>query len=749
MHLKNLELIGFKSFAKKTRFAFTSPITAIVGPNGSGKSNVAEAFRFALGEQSQKRMRSKRTEDLIWNGSASSPRAHRAHVTLSFDNRNKLFPAIDFEEVAVERAIHRDTISEYRLNGSPVRLKDIIEMLSAAHIGVSGHHIISQGEADRILSVNSRERKEMIEDGLGLKIYQYKKEESARKLQKTGENIKEAEGLRREIRPHLAFLEKQVEKVERAREMRSELLEQYLNYFAREEAYLNHTHETLEKEQRPLAEHARALDAERAALERSLAAAERLDDKTAHLAETERRLRAARDRRAETGRELGRLEGAIVAEERAAARKKGSASATIPAREALVFAEKVHTALTDAREAEPARLRGILPDLAALARQFIEQVRQALAGEADDATVKEIAGLRQRLATTQDELHTAEREEAVLVKEYEQIKSTIEKETREGRETERMLFRLTTERNELSVALTHLAGKEAALRLEAEEFEREKREAHALAGDAVLSYRDTCVPDSALREDRGKQEERKHAIERLKIGLEDSGSGNEDILKEFNDVKERDTFLEREISDLKATAASLEGLIADLEMKLSEEFALGLQKINDEFQTFFSLMFGGGDAKLKFIREKRARRHDTDLVATLADEIPDTDDGDDEIWEGVDIKVDLPRKKVRSLEMLSGGERALTSIALIFAMSQVNPPPFLVLDETDAALDEANSRRYGDMIENLSKKSQLILITHNRETMSRAGVLYGITMGADGVSQVLSVSFEEAVQVAK
>lgn len=99
--------------------------------------------------------------------------------------------------------------------------------------------------------------------------------------------------------------------------------------------------------------------------------------------------------------------------------------------------------------------------------------------------------------------------------------------------------------------------------------------------------------------------------------------------------------------------------------------------------------------------------------------------------------------------MLSGGERALTSIALLFAISQVNPPPFIILDETDAALDEANSRRYGDMIENLAKYSQLILITHNRETMSRAGVLYGVTMGGDGVSKLLSIQFEEAVAVAK
>jgi len=105
-------------------------------------------------------------------------------------------------------------------------------------------------------------------------------------------------------------------------------------------------------------------------------------------------------------------------------------------------------------------------------------------------------------------------------------------------------------------------------------------------------------------------------------------------------------------------------------------------------------------------------------------------------------------EKVKSLMMLSGGERALTSIALLFAMSSVNPPPFIILDETDAALDEANSKRYGDMIENLSKNSQLILISHNRETMSRAGVIFGITM-IDGASKVLSIKFDEAVLIAK
>ena len=135
------------------------------------------------------------------------------------------------------------------------------------------------------------------------------------------------------------------------------------------------------------------------------------------------------------------------------------------------------------------------------------------------------------------------------------------------------------------------------------------------------------------------------------------------------------------------------------------------------------------------------------------DESEDTGEFGDEVKEkqrpGIDIAVNLPKKKLHSLVQLSGGERALTSIALIFAMSQVNPPPFLILDETDAALDEANSKKYGDMIEQLARHSQLMVITHNRETMSRAGVIYGVTMGGDGCSKLLSIEFEEAVAVAK
>src|SRR6185369_9824620 len=155
-----------------------------------------EAFRFALGEQSMKSMRGKRAEDLIFNGSHTVPRANRAAVAIIFDNSRREFK-IDFDEVSMERAVFRDGTSEYSINGSKVRLRDINELLASANIGETGHHIISQGEADRILLANPRERREMLEDALGLTVFEFKKEESERKLLKTEDNIKQVEALRR------------------------------------------------------------------------------------------------------------------------------------------------------------------------------------------------------------------------------------------------------------------------------------------------------------------------------------------------------------------------------------------------------------------------------------------------------------------------------------------------------------------------------------------------------------------------
>ncbi len=212
MRLKTLEISGFKSFAKKSVLDFDAQIASIVGPNGSGKSNIAESFRFVLGEQSIKSMRGKRGEDLIFNGTQAIGRQNRASVKVVFDNADRGLP-LDFDEVSIERVVHRDGANEYFINGSAVRLRDIAELLASANIGASGHHIISQGETDRILNATPKDRRSMFEDALGLRAFQYKKIESEKKLVKTEENVAQVQSLRKEIAPHIRFLKKQIEKI--------------------------------------------------------------------------------------------------------------------------------------------------------------------------------------------------------------------------------------------------------------------------------------------------------------------------------------------------------------------------------------------------------------------------------------------------------------------------------------------------------------------------------------------------------
>ena len=333
----------------------------------------------------------------------------------------------------------------------------------------------------------------------------------------------------------------------------------------------------------------------------------------------------------------------------------------------------------------------------------------------------------------------------------EQLRGQMRAAEDSSREAEKTIFRLLARKSEIDGILREVGARAEALAHAEADFKRELQEAAVVAGRGAVQYGDIL---NSQNQDRVEQEERRRKIERLKIRIEDSGtSGADDVLKEYNTATEREAFLARELADLEHAAESLKGLIAELGEKLDREFKEGITRINTEFQKLFSLMFGGGTAKVLVVKAPRRVRRGAEEDSeengeNESDEFMRAQSEEAEAEEGVEVEVSIPRKKIKGLMMLSGGERALTSIALIFALSAVKPPPFIILDETDAALDEANSKRYGDMIENLSKHSQLILITHNRETMSRAGVLYGITMER-GASKLLSLAFEEAAAVAK
>ena len=210
MKLKKLEIYGFKSFAQRTEIVFNQGITGIVGPNGSGKSNIGDAVRWVLGEQSAKTLRGAKMEDVIFNGTQKRKPLSYCEVSLVFDNEDRALP-VDFAEVAVTRRVYRNGESEYYLNRSACRLRDIIDLFRDTGIGKEGYSIIGQGRIDDILSQRGEDRRQVFEEAAGIVKFKARKEDADKKLQRTLENMDRVEDIIKELERQLTPLEKQAE----------------------------------------------------------------------------------------------------------------------------------------------------------------------------------------------------------------------------------------------------------------------------------------------------------------------------------------------------------------------------------------------------------------------------------------------------------------------------------------------------------------------------------------------------------
>lgn len=732
--LKRLELSGFKSFAKKAVVDFPSPITSIVGPNGSGKSNIVEAIRFVLGEQSIKSMRGREGKDLIWNGSKVLPKASRASVSLVLDNSKKVFSIgegegkidLNFDEISITREVFGDGKNKYSINGSETRLKDIYDLLSNVHIGASAHHIISQGEADALLRSNIKDRRALLEDSLGLTIYHSRIKDAERKLEKTNFNLKEARSLRREIAPHLNFLKKQVEKVEKADEIRFELVDALGSYIKDEDFLIKDT-------TKQLTDNIERVELRKKEIQEQIKNFEKKEkiftvNNNEDIKQKEEKIKELRKHLEEVALARGRIEGAmslLSGEEEKSSHITFNRSWYVENIKNSL--EKIKLAI---KEDNFEILRAELLDV----KDILENMLSSVFGGDKKETENKKEELSLKLNNFEKQYNILSQELSSTQKEFEDISRVDFRSADKIREEERNRMELILLEERLNHKLESLHTNISIFKQRSVRLGEDMKEAIALLGH---SFR---VKESHTEGiDDTQQEQRRKKIERLKIKLEEIGVvGAQDVMREFQETSERDTFLAREIEDLEKSVATLSDTIFNLKKHLEDEFKEGIEKINKVFGDFFATMFGGGSAFLSIAFYTRKRKSDEE-----------NQEDETETEEGVEINVNLPRKKTKDLALLSGGERSLVSIALLFAISQVNPPPFLVLDETDAALDEANSRKYGDMIEKLAETSQLVIVTHNRETMSRAHVLYGVTIGSDGGSKLLSVKFDEAVAIAK
>lgn len=754
MFFKSIEIVGFKSFARKTVLEFSGesgcfPVTAIVGPNGSGKSNVADAIRWAIGEQSAKHLRGKKSEDVIFSGSGSRARLGSASVSLFFDNRDGKLP-IEYGEVSITRRLFRNGESEYLVNGARVRLLDVVDLLAKASIG-GGGTVITQGMSDAVLSASPLERRLLLEEAAGVKSYRIDKDRSLKKLESAKDNLIRVDALIREIDPHLKHLRIQAKRAALGTQMAENLRQKQLARFG----FLWHSLGTERSESlRRREEGERRLRDLESASDRinvELLETSKYIEKNAS-EDRERAIRGLRETLNRVERELSVSLGKIeIEEERKKPQERVESIAVdrefVRSRleEVRTHQEKLIDRLAHIESLEEIRE---LRELAVVIRTRLFELHQD-AGKDSIVTKRlievpeeERVRIEERLALLRGECERLSGERDECRRELVEKEHSLEEERRKTEESRKKFFELERTAREAQSALNAQKDRinETRIRLaraevREEDLANEIREELRLEPVALSWNGETVDPNQYERD-----------IIRLKVELEHIGGIDPSVVSECAETEKRFSFLSAESEDLKQAIVSLRKVVRETDVKIHEAFESTWKEVNREFGRYFSVIFGGGEAKL--VKVEVERRKNVSEGEVIGDDSSGSDGETIELEKketdiGIDIVASPPGKRIANLSMLSGGERSLIALALLFAIISHNPPPFAVLDEVEAALDEANSKRFGELLSEFSGKTQFIAITHNRETMRRASILYGVTMDAEGISKVLSVRLDQ------
>jgi chromosome segregation protein len=731
MFLKRLEINGFKSFAQKTVFEFPTGIVAIVGPNGSGKSNIIDAIRWLLGEREAKNLRGEKIEDLIFAGTAKKPKMSMAQVSLVFDNSSGRLP-VDFKEVVVSRKINRSGASQYFINDTEVRLKDIIDFFAKIKLGSKGLTIIGQGSSDLFVRSLPAERIMMVQEILGLREFQLKKSESQRKLKNTKVNLDKVEAMVQEVAPRLRMLKRQTAKWEKRFEVEQELKDLEDNFYA-------FKIRTLHDLKKNLSEPLPHLEME---LKESIKKAAEIEE---HLKELE-----------EKSLPSGKTE-ILQKEKRDLFIKKSALEKDIYKIEAQL--EQLEKTV----KTQTVSFDGLLDALKEVQAHLQELLSLSSADEIKERIKKLIDRASKALSPQKSQIPLEHKELSQKKGEVELLLNGIEKDIEKIEQSERDISKNVEEFNKnFKTTFTELETLRSKIKNFEDQknkiiFDKEKNEykveeltnyIRSFGGSFSQFEQIALSPsfDKTFSESELADSERK--IFRMRAELASIGEIDEVLIKEAKEVETHHAFLVKESQDLAKASADLELLITELNQRITRDFQASFKKVNDAFNNFFRIMFGGGSAKMKIVKNEVVLLSSPEGENVGKIEVPDGEDAE-ETLAGLDLEVSIPQKKITSLEMLSGGEKSLVSLAALFALIAVSPPPFLVLDEADSALDEKNSKRFADLVKNFSGDTQFIMVTHNRVSMEAAQVLYGVTMDEGGGSKLLSLRLEEAEPMVK
>lgn len=796
---------------------FSKPITAIIGPNGVGKSNIADAFRWVLGEQSLKQVRTKESTDVIFAGSEHAGKVSLAQVAVKFDMSDSIgkneaaegdaSPFANLSEIEIIRKIYADGESAYLLNGSPVRLFDIQFLLAEHNVGQKNYAIIGQGMIDEVLRLSPADRMDFFYEATGVKKYQIKLHKASLKLETSQEHLGQTQALLKEITPHKKYLERQVEKYTRKETVLELLQKKQLHYYSASFWQIESALKDKRYDFQQIEKQHRAHSNEVETLQRQIRQFKNTEHRVEDYQRFEELAHAYTSKRDQLRSKIAQLdhergfrleqEGGVdvaflnrrfieieelIQEAQGGKRTLANHQEDITAilsskqqelQEAFHRVEQIKNTHTFTPETVLVRLEGLLivdeaRELKVRIAELIEEIKQIsgvgmlaeleqvlseLRAETEELRIKKEV-LQEKLSMVEEHSKrcAAEREDIRLkLKKYmeggddvwfkEVLKrkesyaeelALIEEKLQETqrasglwrREEEAKREKVYAWQKQYQEALEqkqHIEGLVQAVKIELTrlEMQREqivaemKEEMGDTKTDSIVEQKQEVVYDKNIK---GLKTE----IKALKQEAAELGEIEEGVVDEYRAVKARHDFLSEQTADLESAIASLKKISTRLKQTITTQFSERFVELARVFKQYFKILFDGGEAEI--------------VEITL-----------EEGGYGIDITAHPPGKKIKHINALSGGERSMVAVALICAIVASNPPPFVILDEIDAALDEANSERLAGILQKLSKNTQLITITHNRATMEIADVLHGVTMGDDGVSRLVSVRLEDYV----
>ena len=731
MQLKHIKLSGFKSFVDPTKISFPTNMVGVVGPNGCGKSNVIDAVRWVLGELSAKNLRGESMVDVIFNGSEKRKASGQCSIELLFDNSTAKIGGeyASFNEVSIKRVMTRDAQSDYFINNTKCRRKDVQDIFLGTGLGPSSYAIIEQGMVSKLVSAKPDELRTHLEEAAGVSKYRERRRETESRIKRTKENLSRVKDIRDEIARLIKRLENQAKAADKYN-----LLKQKKSNLELDKAIIfsieaKNNRDDLQKKLDALNRDLKIKNAESETIQ------SQIDQFRTQNESVLNEYEVAQKNFYSIGAEIAKREANLQNINRSESETKESLQKAIQNLEKAKETEKNFDELSPSEKA-----MHILDSIISTIEKF--QIKNDNIGE----KAIELKGLLTdilNIATAQsksltDEYLSRQSDLEGQISEAEKLKLSIENEMKEfvgkSSEAESILISLRQKQSKFNDELRELENNKSIsdldsrsisenitnIRIELKTYEINLDNSNKKIKEAGID-----IDSIEFSEYKGiTLDDLDNKLTDIETKIIRLGAINLAAPEEIAEESKRKEDLDNQYNDLTEALDKLTGAIKKIDQETKTIFKDSFDSVNIKLKEMFPKLFGGGVAEL-----------------TLTD--------DDALNAGVILMARPPGKKNSSISQLSGGEKALTALALVFAIFDLNPAPFCLLDEVDAPLDDLNTLRFIDMVEEMSKSVQFIFITHNKVSMERSDHLMGVTMQEAGVSRMVSVDVNQALELAE